>query len=147
MLKKLSTMAVAFALALSAGAADLFVNGKVTAEIVIPSKALSIEQEAAADLAEMLHPHYDLACYTGYTWEGLLGYARRRPDVLRLLHNIDILVDGPFVRAKRDPLLLFRGSSNQRILDVKASLANGAATWTKDPNWIGTDGSARAETY
>ncbi|MBP5640108.1 MAG: DUF4838 domain-containing protein [Victivallales bacterium] len=54
MLKKLSTMMAALALAFSASAADLFVNGKVTAEIVIPQKALSIEQEAAADLAEML---------------------------------------------------------------------------------------------
>jgi anaerobic ribonucleoside-triphosphate reductase activating protein len=105
------------------------------------------QPEALADLAEMLHPHYDLACYTGYTWEGLLGYARGRPDVLRLLRNIDILVDGPFIRAKRDPLLLFRGSSNQRIIDVKTSLKTGVATWTKDPNWIGEDGTARAETF
>ena len=49
------------------------------------------------------------------------------------------------MQARRDRLLLFRGSGNQRILDVPASLAAGAAVWTKDPAWVGEDGSARAE--
>ena len=103
------------------------------------------QADALADLADLLRPRYDIACYTGYVFEALLKKAEEEPGVRRLLERIDILVDGPFVQARRDRLLLFRGSGNQRILDVPASLAAGAAVWTKDPAWVGEDGSARAE--
>lgn len=56
-------------------------------------------------------------CYTGYTWEAI---ANREP-YKSLLQYIDVLVDGPFVLDKRDISLIFRGSSNQRIIDVKRS--------------------------
>lgn len=103
------------------------------------------QADALADLARMLRPRYDVASYSGYTFEGLLKLSESRPGVMRLLRSIDILVDGPFVQARADRLLLFRGSGNQRILDVPASLATGSAVWTKDPAWIGEDGSARVE--
>ena len=99
---------------------------------------------ALANLAQMLRPRYDVACYTGYLFEALLARAEADEGVRRLLNNIDILVDGPFVEARKDRLLLFRGSANQRILDVPASLAAGAAVWTRDPEWVGEDGAARA---
>ena len=83
--------------------------------------------------------------FTGYTWEGLMARAKEDPEILRFLGWLDVVVDGPFVQALRDRNLLFRGSGNQRILDVKASLAAGEAVWTKDPAWVGEDGSARAE--
>jgi anaerobic ribonucleoside-triphosphate reductase activating protein len=101
------------------------------------------QADALADLAQMLRPRYDIACYTGYLFEALLSRAGREEGVKRLLENIDILVDGPFVEARKDRLLLFRGSANQRILDVPASLAAGAAVWTSNPEWVGEDGSAR----
>ena len=100
---------------------------------------------ALADLAEQLRPRYDVASFSGYTFEALLALSEKDEGVRRLLHAIDILVDGPFVQAKRDRLLLFRGSGNQRILDVPASLAARAAVWTKDPAWIGEHGNARAD--
>ena len=100
---------------------------------------------ALADLAERLRPDYDLASFTGYTWEGLMARAKTDPDVIRLLKQLDVLVDGPFVQALRDRNLLFRGSGNQRLLDVPASLAANAPVWTTDPAWVGEDGSARAE--
>ena len=103
------------------------------------------QADALAALADLLRPRYDIACYTGYVFEALLKKAEEEPGVRRLLERIDILVDGPFVQARRDRLLLFRGSGNQRILDVPVSLAAGAAVWTKDPAWVGEDGSARAE--
>ncbi|MDE5561400.1 MAG: anaerobic ribonucleoside-triphosphate reductase activating protein [Bacteroidaceae bacterium] len=62
-------------------------------------------------------------CYTGYTWEQLMENAA--PDVMALLHNVDVLVDGPFMQALRDTDLLFRGSSNQRLIDVPGSFAVG----------------------
>ncbi|HAO64152.1 MAG TPA: anaerobic ribonucleoside-triphosphate reductase activating protein, partial [Porphyromonadaceae bacterium] len=58
-------------------------------------------------------------CFTGYTFEQLLT----NPQHKELLGYIDVLVDSPFVLAQRDTTLRFRGSTNQRILDVRASLA------------------------
>lgn len=63
-------------------------------------------------------------CYTGYTFEDCLTH----PDRLQLLKHIDTLVDGPFIIEQKDPNLLFRGSRNQRIIDVPASLASGRPT-------------------
>ena len=57
-------------------------------------------------------------CYTGFTFESLMSNPRQRA----LLEKIDVLVDGPFIRDKRDESLCFRGSSNQRLIDVPASL-------------------------
>jgi len=65
----------------------------------------------------------DIWCYTGFTFEALVSNPRQRA----LLEQIDVLVDGPFVKSKRDESLCFRGSSNQRILDVPASLRAGQA--------------------
>jgi len=60
-------------------------------------------------------------CYTGFLFESLL----RMPAQRALLEQLDVLVDGPFIKALQDEQLLFRGSSNQRLIDVKASLAAG----------------------
>lgn len=57
-------------------------------------------------------------CYTGYTWENIVN----EPQFRELLENIDVLVDSPFILALRDTELRFRGSSNQRFIDVKKSL-------------------------
>ena len=54
-------------------------------------------------------------CYTGFTYEALM----KMPKQKELLGLIDVLVDGPYVEALRDPDLLFRGSSNQRIIELK----------------------------
>ena len=60
-------------------------------------------------------------CYTGFTYEALV----RNPKQRALLEQIDVLVDGPFVKSLRDDDLLFRGSSNQRLINVPASLSAG----------------------
>lgn len=57
-------------------------------------------------------------CYTGYTIEQLMATPRFKP----LLSQIDVLVDGPFIEALRTEEQPFRGSSNQRIIDVKKLL-------------------------
>lgn len=61
-------------------------------------------------------------CYTGYLFEDLLKNAQQRA----LLEYIDVLVDGRFVEVLKDEELRFRGSSNQRLIDVPASLASGS---------------------
>lgn len=60
-------------------------------------------------------------CYTGYKWEYIIENDRFRP----LLEQIDVLVDSPFILAQRNISLRFRGSENQRIIDVQASLKEG----------------------
>ena len=60
-------------------------------------------------------------CFTGFTYETLMKKEKQRA----LLEQIDVLVDGPFVKSLRDDDLLFRGSSNQRLIDVPASLRAG----------------------
>ncbi|MHC9536521.1 anaerobic ribonucleoside-triphosphate reductase activating protein [Dellaglioa sp. BT-FLS60] len=71
----------------------------------------------------------DVWSWTGYTWDELMLESE---DKLELLSKIDILVDGRFELAKKDLTLQFRGSSNQRIIDVQKSLATGEVIlWDK----------------
>ena len=65
-------------------------------------------------------------CYTGWTFEALLKGAAGE-SALEALRHIDVLVDGPFVQDLLSKEHIFRGSSNQRLIDVPASLAAGAA--------------------
>jgi anaerobic ribonucleoside-triphosphate reductase-activating protein len=74
-------------------------------------------------------PNKDIWSWTGYTWEEL---QQETDDKLELLSLIDILVDGRYDRTKRNLLLQFRGSSNQRIIDVQKSLkADDVVIWDK----------------
>lgn len=59
--------------------------------------------------------------WTGYTWEELMRMGET-PDKMELLSYVDILVDGRFINSMKDSLLQFRGSKNQRIIDVPKSL-------------------------
>lgn len=68
-----------------------------------------------ADLARAAHSlGLDVWSYTGFTLEEL----EKHTDVQQLLNEVDVLVDGPYVEALRDLTLRFRGSSNQRIIDL-----------------------------
>ena len=83
-----------------------------------------------AELAREIHKrtNKDIWCYTGFTYESLINQAQRE-----LLEQLDVLVDGPFIEKLRDPDLLFRGSSNQRLIDVQASLYSGEVVlWHPD---------------
>lgn len=71
---------------------------------------------------------YNVWCYTGYTWEEIVA-DRALLDVVR---ELDVLVEGPFIEAERDTTLHFRGSRNQRLIDVQRTLATGTITlWTQ----------------
>ena len=69
--------------------------------------------------------------YSGWTREQLSKTAETDPDTARLLKSTDILVDGPFVLSQRTLELRFRGSKNQRLIDVPASLRDGRAVEAK----------------
>ena len=88
-----------------------------------------------AKLAKLLKEQgYEVASYSGYTFEELLEGSE---DQKELLSSIDILIDGPFLLAERSLEIAFRGSRNQRILDVKKSLAAGKAVETASKRWLG----------
>ena len=74
---------------------------------------------------------YELAIYTGYTFEQLL----EDPEKRALLEYADTVVDGPFLLAQRNLALKFKGSKNQRVLDVPASLAAGHAVPDETDRW------------
>ena len=77
---------------------------------------------------------YEVASYSGFTFEELLEGTE---DQKKLLENIDILIDGRFILAEKSLEIAFRGSRNQRILDVKKSLAEGKAVETASKRWLG----------
>ena len=84
-----------------------------------------LQAKGCAELCRKVKAETDktIWCYTGYTWERLL--AENDSDVMELLRCLDVLVDGPFVQSLRNTDLLFRGSSNQRLIDVQKTLASG----------------------
>jgi len=81
------------------------------------------QAEGFAELARAVKEQTgkNIWCYTGAVFETLL----RQPGPVGLLRWVDVLVDGPFVQAERTVDLLFRGSRNQRLIDVQASLHEG----------------------
>ena len=81
-----------------------------------------VQSGKLAPLAERLRAAgYNLTSYTGYLYEELLADSRHMP----LLRQLDILVDGPFILEEKSLIIRFRGSRNQRIIDVPRSLAEG----------------------
>lgn len=79
-----------------------------------------LQGEALLEVLKLLKEQQlplDIWVYTGYTWEEIKH--------LPALALVDVLVDGPFVESQRDISLAFRGSSNQRLIDVPKTLATG----------------------
>lgn len=79
-----------------------------------------LHPEGFIALAQLIRQHTDktIWCYTGYRYEDLLRHPVRRA----LVELCDVLVDSPFIEAERDLTLHFRGSRNQRVIDVRQSL-------------------------
>ncbi|WP_018214442.1 anaerobic ribonucleoside-triphosphate reductase activating protein [Desulfitobacterium hafniense] len=68
---------------------------------------------------------FHVMTYSGYTYEELTASSEQNPAWALLLEQTDLLVDGPFQLAERNLLLPFRGSENQRVIDVQESLRQG----------------------
>ncbi len=87
-----------------------------------------MQPEALAELALEIHKRgLDIVTYTGFTFEQLIDSFDKHPERRLLLEQTDYLIDGKFVLSLRSLELHFRGSSNQRIIDVKKSLEEGRA--------------------
>ena len=93
------------------------------------------QAEGFAKLAKLLkEAGYEVASYSGFTFEALLKGSEAQKE---LLASIDILIDGPFVQAEKSLEIAFRGSRNQRILDIPKSLAAGQAVSVTSGRWLG----------
>ncbi len=92
-----------------------------------------LHPEGFSSLARLVKERTDKSiwCYTGYTFEEVMADPERR----KLLEYTDVLVDGRFVLAERDLSLRFRGSRNQRLIDVPRSLAAGYVVAYEPDQW------------
>ena len=85
------------------------------------------QAEACVELVKAiknLRPELNIWAYTGFVWDELI----KDPDRLELVKCCDVIVDGPFILGKRSLDVLFRGSTNQRLIDVKKTLEVGNIT-------------------
>lgn len=91
------------------------------------------QPEALLDLGRQIKAMgKHLMIYSGYTYERLLEIGQLRPAVLELLKLADILVDGPYLEKERDLSLRFRGSANQRVIDLKKTEEHGTVVLYQD---------------
>ena len=90
------------------------------------------QPEACGELASYIKKQgLNVWCYTGFTYEQLILMSNTNKHIMNFLKNIDVLVDGKFMIEYKSLDLLFRGSSNQRIIDVPKSLKTGKAVVIK----------------
>jgi anaerobic ribonucleoside-triphosphate reductase activating protein len=89
-----------------------------------------------------LDPDAHITLYSGHTWETLM----KLPVGVDIIHDVDVLVDGPFIASQDDPFILWRGSRNQRPIDVKATIEAGHVVtldWDAPRIIIDTDGTLK----
>ena len=75
--------------------------------------------------SELKKRGFGLWAYSGYTYEELLKKSEEDKDIKTILDVIDVLVDGPFIKSQKSLLLTWRGSSNQRIIDMNKTRETG----------------------
>lgn len=93
------------------------------------------QAEGFSRLAELLKAEgYEVASYSGYTFEALVKGTEAQK---KLLSSIDVLIDGPFLMEEKSLELNFRGSRNQRIIQVPKSLEAGSVVLETSPRWLG----------
>ena len=96
-------------------------------------------QEAVLHLLKRVraaHPEKSIWVYSGFTLEELLGEVPSHaatPEAKEILALSDVLVDGRFIAEEKDISLQFRGSRNQRIIELRPTLESGEIVWWQDP--------------
>ena len=98
-------------------------------------------QQAVVELLRQVkdkYPEKSIWAFSGYLFDrDILSGRLGDPEITKeYLSYLDVLVDGPFVEAKKDLMLRFRGSSNQRLIDVQKSLSSGSVVEWED--WQGS---------
>lgn len=84
------------------------------------------QPEACYEIAKHAHKiGLNVWCYTGYTYEELLNLGKTKLSIIQFLNEIDVLIDGRFILNEKSYDLKFKGSKNQRIINVRESLNTG----------------------
>ncbi len=82
--------------------------------------------EGALKMARLVKESgYHLISYTGFLFEELVEMSKSNPSLKELLDLIDVIIDGPFIEEEKSLELRFKGSKNQRVINVKKSLQDG----------------------
>ncbi|WP_269477349.1 anaerobic ribonucleoside-triphosphate reductase activating protein [Hominibacterium faecale] len=76
----------------------------------------------------------DIVTFTGYTYEHLMKIAEEKESIALLLDDTDLLIDGPYIKAEKDLTLPFRGSRNQRLIDMNATRKEGKVVLAEQYN-------------
>ena len=98
------------------------------------------QPEACNELAEYCRSKgLNIWVYTGFTFEELMLLAKKNPIYLDFLKKIDVLVDGRFIDKEIDLSLLFRGSANQRLIDVPKTLLTGNIVLFDENKYLGNN--------
>ena len=90
---------------------------------------------------------YNIWVYTGFTYEEIIEMSKKDKIYLEFLNNIDVLVDGKFIMKQRDLNLLFRGSSNQRLIDIPSTLKENKIVLFDESKYLEEDKLKKTETY
>lgn len=116
--------------------ADIRANGLVH-DVTLSGGEPFEQAHACAVLARQLKAGgYGIWTYTGYLYEDLLRRAESDEDVRDLLAYTDVLVDGPFVESLKSLSLKWCGSSNQRLIDLSATRAQGKVVTWQPPSFV-----------
>lgn len=106
------------------------------------------QPEACAEIAKYCKEKgYNIWAYTGFTFEELMKMSKNNPAYLDFLSNIDVLVDGKFILEQRCLSLLFRGSRNQRLIDVPKTMESGKVVLFDEDEYNEVDSFKRVPMY
>lgn len=98
------------------------------------------QPEACNEIAKYAkNKGYNIWVYTGFTYEELITMSETKPIYMDFLKNIDILVDGKFKIEEKDLNLLFRGSKNQRLIDVQKTLKSNEIILLDESKYLGKE--------
>ena len=112
-------------------------SNKLIAGVTLSGGEPFEQPHACAVLAQQLKADgYNVWIFTGYLYEDLMKMSQANPDIACLLNNIDVLVDGPFVEELKSLELDWRGSSNQRVIDLAKTRDVGAIVEWKQPEMV-----------
>lgn len=112
-------------------------SNKLIAGVTLSGGEPFEQPHACAVLAQQLKADgYNIWTFTGYLYEDLMKMSQANPDIACLLDNIDVLVDGPFVEELKSLELDWRGSSNQRVIDLVKTRDVGAIVEWKQPEMV-----------
>jgi len=90
---------------------------------------------------------YNIWVYTGFTYEEIMKMSKKDPIYLEFLKYVDVLVDGKFEMDKRDLNLLFKGSSNQRLIDIPKTLKSKKVVLFDETKYLEKEKNKKKKTY